>query len=92
MTVVGLDFAKLSLRDALDLAVLVEEEARDRYRELAEQLTLHHTPEAAAFFGRMARIEERHRQQLLSRRHLEFDDEPTVISRCMIYDRAGPAS
>ena len=86
MSVVGLDFSTLSVRDALDLAVLIEEEARDRYRELADQLTLHHTPEAAAFFTRMARVEERHRQQLLRRRELEFGDQPGTMSRRMIFD------
>ncbi len=64
----GIDFKKLTLVDALDLAVLIEEEARDRYVELADQLTLHHTPEAAAFFTRWSRIEEQHRKQLQARR------------------------
>jgi len=34
----GIDFASLSLKDALDLAVLVEEEARERYEEFADQM------------------------------------------------------
>ena len=36
-----LDFNELSLRDALDLAVLIEEEARARYVEFAEQMEQH---------------------------------------------------
>ena len=59
--ITGIDFERLTLRDALDLAVLIEEEARDRYWEFAEQLAAHDTPEVADFFARMARIEERHR-------------------------------
>ena len=46
-TLMGIDFAALSLKDALDLAVLIEEEAKERYEDLAEQMELHHTPEAA---------------------------------------------
>ena len=46
----SIDLANISLRDALDLAVLVEEEAKDRYEEFADQMELHHNPEAARFF------------------------------------------
>ena len=56
-----IDFAKLSLQDALDLAVLIEEEARERYEEFAHQMRLHHTHEAARFFRFMAGNEEKHR-------------------------------
>ena len=42
-----IDFASLTLQDALDLAILIEEEAKERYEEFAENLSLHHTPEAA---------------------------------------------
>ena len=45
-----IDFSKLSLQDALDLAILIEEEAKDRYQEFVDQLELHHTPQAASFF------------------------------------------
>ena len=40
---VDIDFANLSIKDALDLAVLVEEEAEERYRELADNLEFHNT-------------------------------------------------
>ncbi len=90
MGIAGLDFTKLSLRDAIDLAVLIEEEARDRYQELADQLTLHHTPEAAAFFDKMSRVEEFHRKQLSIRRLNQFGDQPTTVSRQMIFDVEAP--
>jgi rubrerythrin len=32
-----IDFARLSLKDALDLAVLIEQEAEERYEELHHQ-------------------------------------------------------
>ena len=86
----GLDFSKLTLRDALDLALLVEEEERDRYEEFAEQLTAHHTPEAAAFFRKMARVEEKHRLQLHARRQAEFGNQATAVSRAMIFDVEAP--
>jgi len=82
----GIDFAALSLKDALDLAVLIEEEARDRYEELAAQLILHRTPEAAAFFTKMMRVEEIHRKQLLEQRTRSFGTQPIAVTREMIYD------
>ena len=46
-----IDFANLSLMDALDLAIFIEEEAKERYTEFYDQIVVHHTPEAAAFFS-----------------------------------------
>ena len=50
MPIRGLDLATLSLLDALDLAILIEDEARERYEEFAAQMDQHRTPEAARFF------------------------------------------
>ena len=86
----GIDFASLSLRDALDLAVLVEEEARDRYEELAEQMEVHHTPEVARFFRFMAGNEEKHRAALAARRTAECGDAPVGVHRGMIFDIEAP--
>lgn len=86
----GIDFAKLSLMDALDLAVLIEEEARDRYQELAEQLEAFHTPDAAVFFRKMIKIEEMHRSELAKRRAKLFGDKPVKVSRSMIFDVEAP--
>ncbi|HMK73903.1 MAG TPA: ferritin family protein [Myxococcaceae bacterium] len=86
----GIEWKRLSLREALDLAVAIEEEARDRYREFAEQLTAHHTAEAAGFFERMARIEEIHRSQLAARREELFPGEPPGAMRERIYDVEAP--
>jgi rubrerythrin len=82
----GIDFATLSLKDALDLAVLIEEEARDRYEELAAQLILHHTPAAAAFFTKMMRVEEIHRKQLFEQRTRSFGHQPIAVKREQLYD------
>lgn len=88
---VGIDFERMTLRDALDLAVLIEEEARDRYWEFAEQLATHDTPEVADFFARMARIEERHRSELLERRRTMFGNAPSTVERRQIFDIEAPA-
>lgn len=86
----GIDFARLTLKDALDLAVLVEEEARERYEEFADQMELHHTPEAASFFRFMSRNEEKHRTELASRRATLFRDTPSSVTRAMIFDIEAP--
>jgi rubrerythrin len=90
MTTRGIDFAALTLMDSLDLAVLIEQEARERYVELAEQLELHHTPDAAAFFRKMVRVEELHRSELAARRKELFGDAPSKVTLSMIYDIEAP--
>jgi rubrerythrin len=85
-----IDFASLSLQDALDLAILVEEEAQERYLEFVDQMEKHHTRDAAAFFAAMARNEERHGQELRSRRHSLFGDAPTRMKRSMLWDVEAP--
>jgi len=90
LTTKGIDFARLSLKDALDLAVLIEEEAKDRYEEFAEQMTLHRTPEAARFFIFMAGNEEKHRVQLATQRKHFFGDAPSTVTRQMIFDVEAP--
>jgi Rubrerythrin. len=89
--IVGIEFERMTLRDALDLAVLIEEEAADRYRELAEQLATHDTPDVAAFFARMARIEDHHRNELLERRRTMFGNAPSTVQRRQIFDVEAPA-
>jgi rubrerythrin len=84
------DFATLSLRDALDLAVLIEEEARDRYEELTHQMELHHTHDAARFFRYMVGNEEKHRVALAERRAKLFGEEPRAVTREMIFDVEAP--
>lgn len=86
----NLDFSKLTAMDAMDLAVLIEEEARDRYQEFADQLRTHHTPGAAGFFEKMARVEELHRVALAARRHATFGTAPTKVTRSQIFDIEAP--
>ena len=86
----SIDLANISLRDALDLAVLVEEEAKDRYGEFADQMELHHNPEAARFFRFMLAIEAKRESRLAERRRGLFGDEPRAVTREMIFDIEAP--
>ncbi len=86
----GIDFSRLSLMDAIDLAILIEEEARDRYGELADQLEVHHTADAARFFHKMVSVEELHRSALAKRRNEQFGDAKQRVTRLMIFDIEAP--
>jgi rubrerythrin len=90
MATPGIDFAQLSEQDALDLAILIEEEAEERYQEFAHQMDLHHTPDAASFFRFMAGNEARHRDQLALRRADRFGDAPRRVTRAMLWDVEAP--
>lgn len=86
----SLNFGTMSLMDALDLAILVEEEARDRYLEFVDQLELHHTREAAEFFRFMAQNEARHGEEISKRRRALFGDQPSWVTREMLWDVEAP--
>jgi erythrin-vacuolar iron transport family protein len=86
-----IDFAHLNLRDALDLAILIEEEAEDRYREFAEQLEEFETRETGGFFRKLAENEAKHGMELLARRKARFGNEPASIDRSMLWDVEAPA-
>jgi rubrerythrin len=90
MATPSIDFANLSLVDALDLAILVEEEARDRYEELADQMAMHHTPEAERFFREMIVNESKHGADLAERRNALFPDAPRRVRREMLWDVEAP--
>lgn len=90
MAIKGIDFANLSLMDALDLAILVEEEAQERYEEFAAQMEQHRTPEAAKFFRYMAANESKHGLELSARRAQRFSDAPRMVTRAMIFDIEAP--
>ena len=90
MSIAEIDFKTLTLRDALDLAILIEEEAKERYQEFADQMDLHHTPDAAAFFRLMVWNEEKHREELAERRGRLFGDAPVGVTRAMLFDIEAP--
>jgi len=86
----GIDFATLTLKDALDLAVLVEEEACERYGEFSDQMELHDSADAARFFRFMAANEEKHRAALAAKRRELFADAPASVTRAMLFDVEAP--
>src|SRR5512141_3300664 len=90
-TMKTLDLTGLDLRDALDLAVLVEEEAKERYEELAAQMENQHTFEAAAFFHAMVKNESKHGEDLAARRKTLFGDAPRRVDRSLLWDVEAPA-
>lgn len=87
---VKLDFSNLDLRDALDLAVLIEVEAWERYKFFAKQMGRKMPGDAADIFEFMARNEEKHGHDLSERRQKMFGDEPLRVSRDDIFDVEAP--
>ncbi|MDD2914716.1 MAG: ferritin family protein [Gallionella sp.] len=81
---IQLDVSKLNLQDALDMAVLIEKEAEDRYLLFAEQLGHRYPGDAANFFTMMARNEQRHGIEIAERRRLLFGDTPSRVTTNMI--------
>jgi rubrerythrin len=90
MTMQGIDLATLSLRDALDLAILIEDEAKERYEDFAGQMEQHRTPEAARFFQHMVENEARHGQDLAARRAKLFGQAKATVTRAQIFDLEAP--
>ncbi len=87
----GIDFKALTLKDALDLAVLIEQEARERYEDFAAQMDQHRTPQAAGFFRSMAENEAKHGAVLAARRAQLFGDAPSAVTSAMLFDVEAPA-
>jgi erythrin-vacuolar iron transport family protein len=86
----AIDFARLTLKDALDLGILIEEDARERYGEFVEQLEGHATPAAAAFFKTMVVNETKHRDWLTARRRKLFGTEPARMEAAMLVEIEAP--
>jgi len=85
-----IDFSTLSTKDTLDLAILVEEEAKERYQEFVDQMTTHHNREAADFFRKMSGIEAKHAAVLLQQRQILFRNSPSCMKRSMLWDVEAP--
>jgi len=87
---VSLDFSTLDLMDALDLAILIEVEAWERYQEFAKQIGYRRPGDAASIFHTMAGNEEKHGHQLSERRQELFGNKPLRINRDAIFDVEAP--
>lgn len=79
-----LDISTLNLQDVLDMAVLIEKEAEDRYLLFADQIGHRYPGDAANFFTMMARNEQRHGVEISERRRLLFGDAPSRVTTNMI--------
>ena len=85
-----IDFAKLDLMDALDLAILVEIEAMERYQLFTKQLGYSHAGDAYTFFKTMAVNEAKHGEELAQRRKELFGDVPMRVRKEDLYDVEAP--
>jgi rubrerythrin len=85
-----LDFSKLSLMDALDLATLIEVEAFKRYSQFAERLGSSAEGDAASIFESMAVNENKHGEQIAERRIALFGDQRPRVKITDIFDVEAP--
>ena len=85
-----LDFSKLTLMDALDLASLIEVEASRRYTQFAEQLGSRASDDAGSVFASMAVNENKHCEQLAERRLALFGEKPPTVRLDDIFDVEAP--
>lgn len=85
-----IDFAQLTLQDALDYAILIEEEARQRYQDFSELVGKRYEGDAATFFDSMVVNEEKHRENLATRRATLFGDAPSRVNPDAIIDIEAP--
>jgi len=81
-----IDFEKLDLRAAFDLAIMIEEDAQMRYEELARTFA-DDDGGAARVFRDMAVNEAKHRRELDSRRRVLFRRDPRI--EISVLDAAG---
>ena len=85
-----IDFSALTLKDAFDLAICIEEEARQRYVDFAAQLGRRYKGDASDFFEVMAGNEAKHAEQLLAERVQRFGSAARTVSPDLISDVEAP--
>jgi rubrerythrin len=85
-----IDFAKLSLKDALDLAILIEDEAKQRYEEFTRIVGGRYKGDASDVFRNMAAYEARHGAELTARRQKLFGDAPRTVKATSLDDVEAP--
>ena len=85
-----LDLSKITLMDALDLASLIELEAKKRYTDFAESLGSRGVDDAGAVFQSMAVNENKHCEEIAERRLALFGDTPAKVTLNDIFDVEAP--
>jgi rubrerythrin len=86
----AIDFTGLTLQDALDLAIVIEKEAEERYEELSHLVGGRYAGDAADVFRTMVANELRHGAQLSERRQRLFGDAPARVERDMVWEIEAP--
>lgn len=81
---IPMNTSTLNQQDALDMAVLIEKEAEERYLMFADQLLHRYRGDAADIFTMMARNERRHGIEIAERRRLLFGDTPSRVKENML--------
>jgi len=85
-----ISFETLDLMDALDLAILIEKEAEERYREFAKMVGSQTDGDAGHFFELMAGNEAKHGADLCARRKQLFGAKPMRVTARQIEDVEAP--
>jgi rubrerythrin len=85
-----IDFSSLALQDALDLAISIEEEAKERYEQFAKITGGRYTGDAADMFRQMAGYEAKHWAELARKRRELFGNAPRRITPDAIDDVEAP--
>jgi rubrerythrin len=87
----AIDFRTLTLQDALDLAIAIEEEAKERYDEFVRQVGGgRYAGDAAEMFRTMAGYEAKHGAELASKRRDLFGAAPRRITKDALDDVEAP--
>jgi rubrerythrin len=85
-----LDFATLDLQDALDLAILIEEEAKERYQQFQKLVGGRYRGDASDVFRLMAENEGKHHADLVARRAQLFPKAASRVDRSWFDDVEAP--
>ncbi len=86
----AMDVRSLSLKDALDLAISIEEEAKARYDDFSRITGGRYAGDAADMFRQMAGYEARHGENLAARRRQLFGEAPRGITAGDLDDVEAP--
>jgi rubrerythrin len=85
-----IDFRSLNLQDALDLALSIEEEAKERYEEFAKITGGRYAGDAADMFRQMGGYEAKHWSELDRKRRELFGNAPRRVTADMLDDVEAP--
>jgi len=85
-----INFSQLKLMDALDIAILVEVEAFERYTLFTNQLGHRYPDDAASVFRMMASNEKKHADELSQQRKTLFGDAPVEINKDLLFGVEAP--